>query len=178
MKVYLAGKIAKNDWRHGIVRGLREAATDGCMEYPAGVQFPSELPGAIFGKADYVGPFFVGCDHGCWHGDGTHGVINANSMHDYGFDTRLDVYDRSFDAIRRCDLFFAWIECKTAYGTLVEIGMAYAMGKHVVVASPGPIDDDLWFCTMGSPDTHWAIGFAPSPIPALMRAIATFDEGA
>lgn len=64
MKIYLAGKIGKHDWRHSIVKGL------GTIE---GIRFQTHeetgghggsigdwpvLERAVFGVHDYVGPFF------------------------------------------------------------------------------------------------------------------------
>lgn len=84
MKIYLAGKINKNCWRHSIVTGLKNASSP----LPAFVETEPEpghgqqldlpewpvLKNAIFGCHDYVGPYFRSCDHGCFHGDGRHGV--------------------------------------------------------------------------------------------------------
>ena len=48
-RVYLAGTMVKNDWRHYLVPGLREHdGSDGSLELP---------------DFTYVGPFFVSCDH-------------------------------------------------------------------------------------------------------------------
>lgn len=77
MKIYLAGKVGANDWRHGVVSGLRDAfPQSGGWPYtddPAPGRFPV-LERAILGEHDYVGPFFVSCDHGGFHYDRSHGV--------------------------------------------------------------------------------------------------------
>jgi hypothetical protein len=72
MKIYLAGKIRKQCWRHAIVKDLH--MTNGNI---AGGTCPDPdvwdactwpiLPKAVFGAHDYVGPYFFSCDHGCWH---------------------------------------------------------------------------------------------------------------
>ena len=54
-KVYAAGKIHKNDWRP-VRRGGELIDTVELEKYV------------------YVGPFFIGCDHGCFHGDNSHGA--------------------------------------------------------------------------------------------------------
>ena len=79
MKIYLAGKIGKNDWRHDIVG---TCLSDACSDFYAygrqdetaqiAMEWPV-LPKAIFAEYDYTGPYFVACDHGCFHGIGTHG---------------------------------------------------------------------------------------------------------
>jgi len=56
-RIYLAGKIAQNDWRHELFPGLRGAEDfDG--------------PPARWGF-DYAGPYFISDDHGLQHGPGT-----------------------------------------------------------------------------------------------------------
>jgi len=69
MRIYLAGKIAKNDWRHEVVTNLGRALVigDQWSRWPV-------LEKAVFGAHDYVGPFFISDDHGCAHGAGAHGV--------------------------------------------------------------------------------------------------------
>jgi hypothetical protein len=68
LKVYLAGRISKCDWRHKLVLHLGNNI-DGGVE---GWREVKELP-MIDGNT-YVGPFFVGCDHGCYHGANRHGA--------------------------------------------------------------------------------------------------------
>jgi len=56
--------------------------------------------------------------------------------------------------IRRCDLLFAYINDFASFGTFVEIGMAVALGKHVVLVEHadalgcddyGEYGTELWF---------------------------------
>jgi hypothetical protein len=47
-------------------------------------------------------------------------------------------------ALRRADLVFAWIDSPTAYGTLVELGFAHALGRTIWLAGPTAFED-LWF---------------------------------
>ena len=83
MNIYLAGKIARNDWRHAIVADLRTAFNDDFYgawghELGAVVADPSYrwpvLRRSIFNHHNYTGPFFISCNHGCAHGDNLHGV--------------------------------------------------------------------------------------------------------
>jgi len=121
-KVYLAGKIRTNCWRHELVPGLRAA---GWKDGPL-----------VFRDFVYVGPFFVGCDHGCYHGPTTHGcgrdlmAPDSLASHDVAGACRL--------AIKNSSLVFCYIESLDCYGTLVEIGWAQEAKIPVVVAfAPG-----------------------------------------
>lgn len=150
MKIYLAGKIGKGDWRHGIVDGLRDATSR--------VDRPWQpLAGAIFGRHDYAGPFFVGCDHGCAHGPDSHGIgaDGAGSCLMPVF-TREEVVTRCLAAILNANLVFAWLDASDAHGTLIEIGYAMGSCHHVVIAMP-PEFHDVWFAE------HLPSGEGPSP---------------
>lgn len=151
-KIYLAGKIRKNCWRHGIVSSLDRAIDF----HTCGDEPPYEWPvlsKAILGTFDYTGPFFIGCDHGCFHGDGSHGYSSTYDIDSDG-DGHLDyvasigdpgkVVNLCLDAVRKCDTVFAWVDAEGAYGTAVELGYAKALGKEIVVASNNwPVD--MWF---------------------------------
>lgn len=141
--VYLAGKIRKHCWRHGLVSGLRDHSwSDGV------------LPKVGF---DYIGPFFVGCDHGCFHNKNSHGAVairgvNACPGRDIHADfdgPHVEVASLCLGAVTRADLLFCYIDSKDCYGTLVEIGYAIAHNVPVVIAfAPGiasVIDNDFWF---------------------------------
>lgn len=170
-KVYLAGKINKNDWRHGIVNGLGDYPTgpgvcgdDGASipDYwpvlidsinPDGKDFSTALAKELFlGKFSYVGPYPIGCDHGCFHGQNTHGSLtnwNYEDGHYHQFVTenlkhRDQIVSLCLDAIKRADIIFAWVDSLSAYGTIAEIGYAKALGKEVFIAGPESYDD-LWF---------------------------------
>ena len=87
MKVYLAGKISQNDWRHTIVDDLstQSPAPQKCAsKYDADdlTRLLSDWP-ILWGAAqghDYTGPYFVRCDNlsadhdrwNCWAGDDQH----------------------------------------------------------------------------------------------------------
>jgi len=181
--IYLAGKIGQNDWRHKVTPGLREAsAVQG--EAVSNVFHEDEMPDwqnynlTTLGTWRYAGPFFSGCDHGCAHdpyGPGhaiTGGCIQAATRgkdwdHSTGY--RPWVNRQCRKAIAHCDVFFAWLDDATAYGTLVEIGLAQGLGKYTVIATRdrwarglGPLDD-LWFAF----ETVDAELYAPTPRLAL-----------
>lgn len=64
MRFYFAGKINKNCWRHQIVGGLRDSYLPESRV--------REIRMDEHGDDLYVGPFFMSCDHGCFHGKDTH----------------------------------------------------------------------------------------------------------
>ncbi len=61
-QIYLAGKIAKSDWRHHVSAELRDASTDRSYSNSVG-DLPDQI-GTRYDGVTYVGPFFAGCDHG------------------------------------------------------------------------------------------------------------------
>jgi hypothetical protein len=148
MRIYLAGKVSKNCWRHEIIEDLRSVTGGSCMQTEV-PEWPI-LHDAIFGCHDYVGPFFIGCDHGCFHGDTSHGSIDVDAHCDSALErTRRDlVVRRCKNAIRSTDLFFAWITDQSCYGTIAELGYAVALRKRICIATPIQAEDylgDIWF---------------------------------
>lgn len=149
--IYLAGKIRKNDWRNS-----RDVLVD-----EGGSALPpwADLAHSI-GRLEVTGPFSVGCDHGCTHNQGTHAARGGCTTWESVQSARKHVYDQCFDAIKRADIFFAWLDDDlTAYGTLVEIGQAHGLGKPIVLGVPAgtmtpaadggrllnPDFDNLWY---------------------------------
>ena len=134
MKIYLAGKIAQNDWRHDIVQDA-----NGLDERYSHLAETIDWPKVPIAGTDftYVGPYFEASGHGCGHSLGQHGT--QSEMRETAARCRI--------AIRDCDVFFAWLDCETAHGTMVEIGYAYALGKKIIIAHP-PKDkcDTCHFC--------------------------------
>lgn len=142
-KVYLAGKIRKHCWRHKLIYGLRgHSWSNGPLEQ------------SLF---SYVGPFFVGCDHGCFHNENSHGSIARRT--DYlcvgrGLHAEFDaphheVVALCLEAVRKADLVFCYIDSADCHGTLIELGCAIAYGIPFVIAfAPGIANaenNDFWF---------------------------------
>ena len=166
MKVYLAGRIQKGPgalrerggWRSKIVRGFDGIGYDDWAQAINGgvsdtefcaVRWPI-MEAAIKERHDYVGPYAMGCDHGCGHGPHTHGMaigIEGCFWNRGGPIIRRHVVSLCLAAIVRCDLLFAWLDGPEAHGTLVEIGYALALGKRVYVAIQNgcPSESELWF---------------------------------
>ncbi|MFX3637367.1 MAG: nucleoside 2-deoxyribosyltransferase [Candidatus Pristimantibacillus sp.] len=141
--VYMAGKISKNDWRHSIFKDLRDSDNGFVMKMVDGF--------------NYCGPYFIKCDHGCYHGENTHGRgLNTNScgsgVDEYNGSeasrqNNYNVVTKCINGIRASSVVFAWIDKPDAYGTIAEIGYATAAGKPVFVAVSNELTNskDLWF---------------------------------
>jgi hypothetical protein len=144
LTLYLAGKIGKNDFRHRLVPGLRDSPWDGPVtETPI-------LENAIAPGLHYSGPWFVGCDHGCFHSPGTHGAIDDGENCGSGSPAAIPYEKRHLVAfaalwqIKRSNIIFAWIESADAFGTLVEIGVATGLKKTIWLGGPERIPEH-WF---------------------------------
>lgn len=147
IKLYLAGKIGKNDFRHDIVTGLRQ------HEWDYG---PIETPDFI-----YMGPFFKSCDHGCYHSQNGHGLMNpegciGNEENPYSQDDVIASNNAAMDA---ADLILAYITSADCYGTLVEIGRATVMPqKRVVIAfAPGIPAEDFWYAAKQADKVYFGV---------------------
>jgi hypothetical protein len=141
--VYLAGKIRKHCWRHRLVSGLRDHTwSDGVLQQEGFV---------------YLGPFFVGCDHGCFHNKNSHGAVairgnnlcpgrDINSEFD---GVHQEVTNLCMAAVKKADILFCYIDSLDCFGTLVEVGFAIAHNVPVIIAfAPSvasPVDNDFWF---------------------------------
>jgi nucleoside 2-deoxyribosyltransferase len=158
MKIYLAGKIDRDDWRRHIVDGMYPPGMRGncsddeeVMDMPAA--FPV-LPRSIFGEHDYVGPYFMRCRHGkCFLDEDSHGFGNERFNYKY-----MDCHGRGLSddgrevavvslclkAIDAADLVFAWVDSLDAYGTVVELGYARKAGKRIWLAA-NRFYRDMWF---------------------------------
>lgn len=141
--VYLAGKIRKHCWRHQLISGLRDHSWgDGPLQQ---------------NSFNYIGPFFIGCDHGCFHNKNSHGNVairgdNLCPGRDLNaeFDApHLEVATLCLEALDKADLVFCYVDAADCYGTLVEIGYALAHDVPLVVAfAPSiatSVDNDFWF---------------------------------
>ena len=141
LKLYLAGKISKNDWRHDIAPAIRDIYSVKSWREVSSVP-------TIFAWVDYYGPFFVACDHGCGHGPDTHGVALDTTGCFHMEITRAEVLKKSEAGIRACNLFVAYLgpDFATACGTMSEIGYAHALGKHILLISHPDLDsNEMWF---------------------------------
>lgn len=158
--LYLAGKIAKNDWRHGLVPGLRgHLWADGPIRTDQFI---------------YTGPFFVSCDHGCAHGTNTHGAVNTScggEQLSVQF-TRHEVFSNNLQSLNAADLVFAYITATDCHGTMGELGYALALGKGVVLCfAPGIDSADFWFWATACHTVH--IDVRECCLPVLLASALT-----
>jgi hypothetical protein len=129
---YFAGKIAHTDWRHTLVRDLRNAGLydDECLDF----RRRPILANAIGKGLHYSGPHFNSCDHGCAHGPHKHGVLGCCT--EDLVPPRSHVSTAAMFQIKRADILFAWLEDLTCYGSLVEIGVARGLEKEIWIGWP------------------------------------------
>ena len=140
-RIYLAGKIAKNDWRHDLISNLRgHLWADGDIETDNFI---------------YVGPYFVSCDHGCFHGKDTHGAVGSGCFgNDHEF-TKQEVFLNNTEVLYSADLVFAYITAADCHGTIMEIGSAYALDIPIVIAyAPDIKISDFWYPNVPAVKVH------------------------
>lgn len=144
LKLYLAGKIKKNDFRHRIVPTLREHDANGGYLETEGFT--------------YAGPFFVACDHGCYHSPNGHGSIAAGEcITGEATQSQAEVIRRNNVAIDSADLVFAYITTTDCYGTLIEIGRTTITPRRprlAIAFAPGVPVDDFWYCASQADSVH------------------------
>lgn len=141
-KVYFAGKINQHDWRHSLFNTLRIED-----------EYYYEKDGFI-----YNGPYFISCDHGCNHGNNTHGrgvgledrVCRAGDLDSDNYEEhKKEVTKKCINWINKSDIIFVWVDKPDIYGTLVEIGIAKQMGKFIFIAfkEDEKFINDMWFAS-------------------------------
>ena len=156
-RIYFAGKITANCWRHDLVPQLR------------GWQ---QASGPIdCGRFIYTGPFFVSCDHKCRHGDATHGVLGIGCEPELE-ETREAVFEKNQAALQSSSRVFAYIASPNCYGTLIELGWAARAGIPVfIVFAPSVDHEDFWYAQQLSRRAIFSPIIATrSGLPELFRA--------
>ncbi len=161
LSIYFAGKIAKMDWRHTIVPGLRSAWGGSCLEQAD----PQEIEPVRFrlgsSVIDYAGPYLVGCDHGCFHGRNSHGAIDWESRSDRG--QQRATYNLCLKLLKRADVVFAHIETADAHGTLFELGCAAGRIPIFLNFVSESLARDCWFAAQSARQ----VSINPSAVHAL-----------
>jgi len=144
--VYLAGKIDKHDWRGAFIN-YRSASLWEPDVKPVDWFLAKRV--AINESATMTGPYFISCDHGCYHGEGTHGVqcewncLGADHNHMLFRDQVEYISRKQIDA---ADVVLAYINDPTCYGTLAEIGYARARNKYIIVVyASDELRESMWF---------------------------------
>lgn len=139
--VYLAGKISRYDWRHRF--GYQHSISDN-PEYLKNIYCAPACD-----ELKITGPFFIACDHGCYHGEESHGIGASEGGCMGHFYSRKDVLEICKSQIDRAEILFAYIDCRDCYGTLAEIGYAHAKGKDIVIVfSDFELKKEMWFVDM------------------------------
>jgi len=139
---YFAGKITANCWRHTLVDGFK------CYDNESLCQ--GFIKSAINGVHNYVGPFFIRCDHSCSHVSGHHGMHEGCSGGEIP-SGRAVAFHNCISNIHHADVVFAWIDSCDCYGTIAEVGMAFGLGKLISIGvshslgAQKDFDRDLWF---------------------------------
>ncbi len=147
-RLYLAGKIGKNDWRHKLVPGLNgHDWADGSIITP---------------DFEYVGPFFRACRHGCFHGPNTHGAFNGDGCTNSGDVpySPQDIVNNNNAAMDSADLIFVYITTLDCFGTLVEIGRAtgHISPPRIVIAfAPEMPVEDFWYAGLQADKTYTSV---------------------
>lgn len=152
--VYLAGKISCGGWRNVMFSKYRDNSIHGLT-----IDEIEPLP--INESLTITGPFFISCDHGCYHGKNTHGV-GLNKFVEYEDGTidwygccgsgeeppytEEEVLNICKSQIDRAEIIFAYIDCQDCFGTLAEIGYAHAKGKTTIIKFKNDdLERDMWF---------------------------------
>ena len=137
-KIYLAGKITKDFWRNiilGDVRYIdRYRKTPGISQmYPEPIQFYDNEE--EFDKFIITGPHSISCDHHCFH-DTSH-AAGTDFHGDCGWEdggmSKQWIVDSCLHQIDKSDFVFAYINHDDLYGTIAEIGYAFANYKPVFI---------------------------------------------
>lgn len=204
IKVYFAGKIDKNDWRHDILPGLRDSG------YPLGeLKSPKELDREEF---IYTGPFFMSCDHGCCHGENSHGILGelyTFPINEYGDEeneneeeyendeeeyedrfgrgcassflsedivetTEKKVHDLCLQQLNNSDCVFAYINSTDCFGTIYELGVANTLSKKIFICFSNPKIFQQMWFIKRGDKTHSMV--FEDPKKALDFALKYFNE--
>lgn len=148
---YLAGKISENNWR-GLIAGF------GNYFYHSLDQVDPDDDLEVNEYLTITGPFFISCDHGCYHGPESHGVLGKKYETSHGllsedktgcmgsYFSEKEVVNICKSQIDRAEILFAFIEDESCHGTLAEIGYAHAKGKNVLIRfANSELEEKMWF---------------------------------
>lgn len=145
--IYLAGKIAKHDWRTTILGDRAGAVPAGGGDPYFGRLFDPTLI-LDCGSFLYGGPFFISCDHGCSHGPASHGAGPGCCGDANAAEMRQRIWQINCERVRRASCIFAYVNELDCFGTLVELGFATALNKPIAIGLGHGITskqfDDLW----------------------------------
>lgn len=125
--IYFAGSVGKNDWRNNLVGdNQRRIMSNGIKPYKT----------RDGGEFIYCGPESISCDHGCYHGNGSHGMSSnccsglVDNVYYEGGLTKQEITARCLLQIRQADALFIYISKLDSYATYLEVGYALALKKQ------------------------------------------------
>ncbi len=152
--LYLAGKISRDDWRGEFVANRSQWDLREGENWPPFWLNSWEYNGRKF-TCNCVGPYFTNAGgHGLGHGPHTHGNAGVpETVH--GTDRREIVFDACLNAIKRATTLLAWFDAPDQYGTIFEIGYAFAAGVNIIIgcsSSLGEVKNDIWLPMYASSD--------------------------
>ena len=150
VQIYFAGKIGKNDWRHSIVPNLRNAWGGWCCNEadPRRIEpIRFSVASAVF---DYVGPYFVGCDHGCFHGPQSHGTLDSDLRSDPYSKHRRMAFELCLSWLRRSAVVFAHVDSGDAQGTFFELGWVHGRLPVFLNFATESLAAECWFPGLGA----------------------------
>jgi len=162
LSVYFAGKISKNDWRHSIVPDLRSAWFGICCDAADPEDICPIRFHALDTTFDYAGPYFVGCDHGCFHGPNSHGIVDGDTASPSKTASQQTAFKLCLQWLRQSDAVFAHVESSDAHGTLFELGWAFGRLPVFLNFASESLASECWFPIHGAcvvsvnPDPHAA----------------------
>ena len=147
INVYLGGKISKSDWRHDIFPKLYNYLKSDILSKEVSI---------IENGFCYSGPFFIDevGGHIPAHGSGSHGqggILYGDEYYDtHETRSRKIITKNCLEWINKSDQVFIWLDSLSAYGTMVEIGLAYQLKKKIFIAIPNStghikIKTEMWF---------------------------------
>ncbi len=143
-KIYMAGKIERSCWRHSLIGvNLRYHDYWGCWDETQNGEY---LP--FSDTLIYTGPFFIGCDHGCSHGDSTHGARDSTCSQ-RNAPTQKNIFKGCMQQISDADYIFCWIDSLDCYGTLFELGIAYEKNKKIFIGINETLKSKKILCSCG-----------------------------
>lgn len=154
-RIYIAGRMGHGEFKPNMYhhapegRALLGIDLDKSDGKDCGDMYRTGEPVSFwFGTKEYtyVGPFFLGDNHGCWNHNQYHMIDELS----YGEITKRDVVDVCKRQIASADLVFAWLgaDSHEAHGTLAEIGYAKGLGKFVIVSSKFSDSQETWFAKL------------------------------
>lgn len=146
--VYLAGKIEPNGWRQKLIDIRNNFFGEEKDKIRNGITIKYN------DHINITGPFFLSCDHSCYHGNNSHGVGLSSYNDCYGLSdhfTEDEVKHICLEQIKKSDVIFAYINDDTCYGTLYELGFAAALNKPILLLfDSNKRRKNMWFIANGA----------------------------